>query len=276
MIKKVYLTGIVWIILGLLGLFSYAMIPTTSDGMHSDGMHPDVMPPAEAKSTSTEEKEPLSSGIKEIFEAIQSIPVGDMRSYWAKDLVDEGEISMEQILDSIANLAILQMGLENFTKTNPNSGEVIIEGEFGRVLKEILGFDPEREFDMSVEHTDFMQTDLGKEDYYRLTINCRDIDLILRDFGTPGYLQGEYGYDWGIAGLTLTQYSEKRDARGIPYTEERELLIHPVEDKRNPGRYKFVAIYTVRILAPDGTVVGWEEWEFAQGSPNAISYRKIK
>jgi hypothetical protein len=212
------------------------------------------------------------SGIKEI----QSIPVGEMRSYWAKDLVDEGEISMEQILDSIANLAVMQMGLEKFTKTNPNSGEVIIEGEFGRVLKEILGFDPEREFDMSVEHTDFTQTDLGKEDYYRLTINCRDIDLILRDFGTPGYLQGEYGYDWGIAGLTLTQYSEKRDARGIPYTEERELLIHPVEDKRNPGRYKFVAIYTVRTLAPDGTVVEWEEWEFAQGSPKAIDYRKIK
>jgi len=109
-----------------------------------------------------------------------------------------------------------------------------------------------------------------------LTINCRDIDLILRDFGTPDYLRREYGYDWGIAGLTLTQYSEKRDARGIPYTEEKELAIHPVEDKRNPGRYKFVAIYTVRTLAPDGTVVEWEEWEFAQGSPKAISYRKIK
>jgi hypothetical protein len=212
------------------------------------------------------------SGIKEI----QSIPVGDMRSYWAKDLVDEGEISMEQILDSIANLAVMQMGVEKFTIASSNPGEVIVGGEFGRVLKEILGFDPEREFDMSVEHTDFIQTDLGKADYYRLTINCRDIDLILVDCGTPDYLRREYGYDWSIAGLTLTQYSEKRDARGIPYTEERELDIHQVEDKRNPGRYKFMAIYTVRTLAPDGTVVEWEEWEFAQGSPNAISYRKIK
>jgi hypothetical protein len=168
------------------------------------------------------------------------------------------------------------MGLTDFVKIDPETGEVILEGEFGEVLKAILGFNPVIEYSMSVEHTDFIQTDLGKEDYYRLTINCRDIDLILLDCGTPDYLQKEYGYDWSIAGLTLSQYSEKRDARGIPYTEERELDIHQVEDKRNPGRYKFMAIYTVRTLAPDGTVVEWEEWEFAQGSPNAISYRKIK
>jgi hypothetical protein len=212
------------------------------------------------------------SGIKEI----QSIRMGEMRSYWTKDFIDEGEIPMELILNSIANLAIMQMGLEKFVIVSSNPGKgIMVEGEFGKALQEILGVLPE-EVSLTVEHTDFMQTDLGKEDYYRLTINCRDIDLILLDFGIPDYLQKEYGYDWGIRGLTLTQYSEKRDARGIPYTEERELDIHQVEDKRNPGRYKFMAIYTVRTLAPDGTVVEWEEWEFAQGSPNAISYRKIK
>jgi hypothetical protein len=209
------------------------------------------------------------------IEAIRSIPVGESELYIQGDDTP-GYFSMEQILRSIKNLAIMQMGLTDFVKIDPETGEVILEGEFGEALKAILGFNPVIEYSMCVEHTDFIQTDLGKEDYYRLTINCRDIDLILLDFGIPDYLQKEYGYDWGIRGLTLTQYSEKRDARGIPYTEEKELAIHPVEDKRNPGRYKFVAIYTVRILAPDGTVVGWEEWEFAQGSPNAISYRKIK
>jgi hypothetical protein len=211
------------------------------------------------------------SGIK----AIQSIPVGKSELYIQGDDTP-GYFSMEQILRSIENLAIMQMGLTDFVKIDPETGEVILEGEFDEVLKAILGFNPVIEYSMSVEHTDFIQTDLGKEDYYRLTINCRDIDLILVDCGTPDYLRREYGYDWSIAGLTLTQYSEKRDARGIPYTEEKELDIHQVEDKRNPGRYKFMAIYTVRTLAPDGTVVEWEEWEFAQGSPNAISYRKIK
>jgi hypothetical protein len=217
------------------------------------------------------------SGLKEI----QSIPVGESRLYELRETIEEleleGWIPMELILESIANLALMQMGLGEqvqwsiYREENPLS-----YGTFGWALQEILGVNPERDFGLTVEHTDFMQTDLGKEDYYRLTINCRDIDLILVDCGTPDYLRREYGYDWGIAGLTLTQYSEKRDARGIPYTEEKELDIHQVEDKRNPGRYKFVAIYTVRTLAPDGTTVEWEEWEFAQGSPNAISYRKIK
>jgi len=217
------------------------------------------------------------SGVKEI----QSIRVGEMREYFLKGDIEElgleGWIPLEVILESIANLALMQMGLGEqvqwsiYREENPLS-----YGTFGWALQEILGVNPERDFGLTVEHTDFIQTDLGKADYYRLTINCRDIDLILRDCGTPDYLRREYGYDWSIAGLTLTQYSEKRDARGIPYTEERELLIHPVEDKRNPGRYKFVAIYTVRTLAPDGTVVEWEEWEFAQGSSKAISYRKIK
>ena len=217
------------------------------------------------------------SGIAEI----QSIPVGEMRGYFLKGDIEEleleGWIPLELILESIAHLAIMQMGLDGKVEWSVYREETPLPyGTFGWALQEILGVDPERDFGLTVEHTDFMQTDLGKKDCYRLIINCRDIYLILRDFGTPDYLRREYGYEWGIAGLTLSQYSERRDARGIPYTEEKELFIHQVEDKQNPGKYKFFAIYTVRMLAPDGTVVGWEEWEFAQGRPEAIDYRKIK
>ena len=204
----------------------------------------------------------------------------DVSKYWdwRWECLEEmmKEVPLETILESIANLAILQMGLGEKVEWSVYPKETPLPyGTFGWALQEILGVNPERDFGLTVEHTDFMQTDLGKKDCYRLTINCRDIDLILRDCGTPDYLRREYGYEWGIRGLTLSQYSERRDARGIPYTEEKELFIHQVEDKQNPGKYKFVAIYTVRTLAPDGTVVEWEEWEFAQGNPNAIYHRKL-
>jgi hypothetical protein len=62
----------------------------------------------------------------------------------------------------------MQMGLGEqvqwsiYREENPLS-----YGTFGWALQEILGVNPERDFGLTVEHTDFIQTDLGKEDYYR-------------------------------------------------------------------------------------------------------------
>jgi len=218
---------------------------------------------AQAKPTTAVKPVLDISGLKEI----QSIPVGEMRFYWARDLVDEGEVPMEQILDSIANLAIMQMGLEKFTLASSNPGEVIVGGEFGRVLKEILGFDPEREFDMSVEHTDFIQTPGATpecdEDHYLLTINCRQIEVILyRDYGSP-----DKGLDWGIGGLLLTENSKTEFApNGVPHVEERELAIN-----RDKITGKFYAYYTVRIIKyNDGKLLKWKQWKFVEGNPNPV------
>ena len=188
-----------------------------------------------------------------------------MRFYWASDLVDEGEVSMKQVLDSIAYLAIRQMGLENFVKTSPNPGEVIIEGEFGRVLKEILGFDPEREFDMSGEHTDFIQTSVSPLDCFLLTINCRQIELYLSDYSFLDE-KTEWG-NWGVRGLLLKQVSEKEVApNGLPYTEEKELFIGKDKDTG-----KFYAYYTVRIIGTDGVkVIKYEQMKFVEGNPDPV------
>jgi len=97
------------------------------------------------------------SGIKEI----QSIPVGEMREYFLKGDIEElgleGYIPLEVILESIANLALMQMGLGEqvqwsiYREENPLS-----YGTFGWALQEILGIDPERDFGLTVEHTDFI------------------------------------------------------------------------------------------------------------------------
>ena len=202
------------------------------------------------------------SGIAEI----QSIPVGDSELYIQGDDTP-GYFSMEKILRSIANLAIMQMGLTDFVKIDPETGEVILEGEFGEVLKAILGFDPVIEFGLTVEHTDFIQTPGATpecdEDHYLLTINCRQIEVILyRDYGSP-----DKGLDWGIGGLLLRQNSETEFApNGVPQVEEKELAIN-----RDKITGKFYAYYTVRIIKyNDGKLLKWKQWKFVEGNPNPV------
>ena len=212
------------------------------------------------------------SGITEI----QKIPVGKIGYYYQKAFVEEGigesTITMEQILDSIANLAVMQLGLEKFTIASSNPGEVIVGGEFGRVLQEILGYDLERDFEMSVEHTDFIQTPGATpecdEDHYLLTINCRQIEVILvRGYGWP-----EKGFDWGVRGLLLRQHSEKEFApNGLPHTEEKELAINIDKDTG-----KFYALYTIRIIkSDDGTLLKGEQKKFVEGNPEPVEYAKF-
>lgn len=199
------------------------------------------------------------SGIKEI----QSIPVGGMRNY---RLNTTKGISMRTILDSIANLAVMQFDVENFTVTIKNSDgteETIIGGEFGRILrKEILGFNPITERSVLVKHTEFVQTPgltpKFDEDKFKLDINGREIELILvRDFGRP-----DKGFpEWGVRGLVLTQYV--KDSGNPPKTEERDLYI----DKDR-------AYYEIRILAPDGKLLSWEKWKFVPGNPNPVAHWK--
>lgn len=92
------------------------------------------------------------SGIAEI----QKIPIGKSELY-----VDEDAI---KILDSLANLAVMQLDVEdkkfNLKVKDPATGkeETIVGGEFGRILrKEILAFNPKRE-GVRVEHVEFVQT----------------------------------------------------------------------------------------------------------------------
>jgi hypothetical protein len=212
-------------------------------------------------------------GIKEI----QSIPVGEMREYFLKGDIEElgleGWIPLEVILESIANLALMQMGLGEqvqwsiYREENPLS-----YGTFGWALQEILGVDPERDFGLTVEHTDFIQTPGATpecdEDHYLLTINCRQIKVILvRGYGWP-----EKGFDWGVRGLLLRQHSEKEFApNGLPHTEEKELAINIDKDTG-----KFYALYTIRIIkSDDGTLLKGEQKKFVEGSPEPVEYAKF-
>jgi len=55
-----------------------------------------------------------------------------------------------------------------------------------------------------------------------------------------------------MIGVELTQHSEKRDAHGIPCIGEKGLALPQVEDKRNPGKYKFIV---PQLLLKDNMVV---------------------
>jgi hypothetical protein len=203
------------------------------------------------------------SGIVEI----QKIPVGKSMLYIQGDS-RPGKFSMEKILDSITNLAVMQFNVENFTITikSPDGDgkeETIIGGEFGRILrKEILGFDPKIEIGLRVKHTEFVQTPgltpKFDEDKYELWISGRQIELILvRDFGRP-----DKGFpEWGVAYMVLKQYI--KDSGNPPKTEERSFYI----DKDR-------AYYEIRILAPDGKLISWEKWKFLPGNPNPVDYWK--
>jgi len=198
------------------------------------------------------------SGIKEI----QSIPVGEGRIYIKGDK-RPGKIPAEKILESIANLAIMQFDVEQYTITikNPDGKEeTIIGGEFGRILrKEILYLGP-TDLILGVEHVELVQTPgltpKFDEDKYELWINDRQIKLILaRDFGRP-----DKGFpEWGVRGLVLTQYV--KDSGNPPKTEERDLYI----DKDR-------AYYEIRILAPNGRLLEWKKWKFLPGNPNPVAY----
>jgi len=205
---------------------------------------------------------PAAKPVLDWLTEIQKIPVGEISYYYQKAFVEEGigesDISMEEILDGLTGLAKTQLGIS--------------EGQFVQLLNEILGYDLEKDFGMAVEHTDFVQTPgltpKFDEDHYLLTINCRQIELILlRALGNPAQ-----GYDWGVEGLLLRQRSEKEfDSRGLPYTEEKELFIGKDKDMG-----KFYAVYTVRIIkSDDGTLVKWEQWKFVQGNPNPVSHRPM-
>lgn len=199
------------------------------------------------------------SGIK----IIQAIPVGEVEVY---RLNTTKGISMRTILDSIANLAVMQFDVENFTVTIKNSDgieETIIGGEFGRILrKEILGFNPISERSVLVKHTEFVQTPgltpKFDEDKFKLDINGREIELkLVRDFGRP-----DKGFpEWGVRYMLLKQYVP--NSGNPPKTEERSLSIDLDE-----------AFYTIRILAPDGKLLSWEKWEFLPGNPNPVNHWK--
>ena len=190
---------------------------------------------------------------------IQALPIGGVELYSSKKAI--------KILDSIANLAVMQFDVENFTLTIKNSDgteETIIGGEFGRILrKEILAFDPKRE-GLLVKHNEFVRTPgltpKFDEDEYELWINDRQIELILvRDFGRP-----DKGFpEWGVRSLLLKQYV--KDSGIPPKTEERVFYI----DKDR-------ASYTIRILAPDGRLLEWKKWNFVPGNPNPIAYYEGK
>jgi hypothetical protein len=136
------------------------------------------------------------SGIAEI----QSIPVGGVRAY---RLNTTQGISMRTILDSIANLAVMQFDVEGYTikAVNPytKQEEIVVGGEFGRILRhEILGFDPRVERGLRVEHIEFVQTPgltpKFDEDIFELWINARQIGLVLaRDMGRPDKGFPEWG-----------------------------------------------------------------------------------
>jgi hypothetical protein len=187
---------------------------------------------------------------------IQALPVGGVELYSSKEAI--------KILDSIANLAVMQFDVEGYTikAINPytKQEEVVVGGEFGRILRhEILGFDPKRE-GLLVKHTEFVRTPgltpKFDEDKFKLDINGREIELILvRDFGRP-----DKGFpEWGVLGLGLKQYV--KDSGNPPKTEEREFSI----DKDR-------AYYEIRILAPDGKLLEWKKWKFVPGNPNPVAY----
>ncbi len=128
------------------------------------------------------------SGIAEI----RSIPVGTSRLYVKGDNRD-GKFSMEKILESIANLAVMQFDVEKYTITITNSNgekETVIGGEFGRILrKELLNIEI-TDITMAVKHIEFVQTPgltpKFDEDKFKLDINGGEIELVLaRDMGKP-------------------------------------------------------------------------------------------
>jgi hypothetical protein len=206
------------------------------------------------------------SGIKEI----QSIPAGEMREYPLRQTIEElgleGYIPLEVILESIANLALMQMGLGEqvqwsiYREENPLS-----YGTFGWALQEILGIKPERDFGLTVEHTDFIQTPVYARDCFLLTINCRQIELDLLDHSFLDE-RPKWG-TWGVRGLLLKQISEKEFApNGLPYTEEKELFIGKDKDTG-----KFYAYYTLRIVGTAGiSVIKYKQMKFVEGNPNPV------
>lgn len=197
------------------------------------------------------------SGIKEI----QSIPVGGYKTYISGT---KNRMPMEQVIDSIANLAVMQMDMENFDKAkDPVTGKeiTIIGGEFGRILRrEILGFDPKTE-GLGVKHIELKKGIRGfDEDKFELDINGRFFDLILaEDFGRK-----EKGFEkWGVWVLIMRRPLND----GTKRTEEKGLSID-IDKKLN----KYVAYYVHTILTPGGTVERViQNLKFIQGEPNPIS-----
>lgn len=187
---------------------------------------------------------------------IQALPIGKLEVY-------DKETSIK-ILNSIANLAVMQFDVEGYTikAVNPytKQEETVIGGEFGRILRhEILGINPKRER-LGVKHIELVQTPgltpKFDEDKFKLDINGREIELILlRLLGRP-----DKGFpEWGVRGLVLKMYVP--NSGNPPKTEERDFSIDP------EGTY-----YTIRILAPDGRLLEWKKWKFVPGNPNPVGY----
>lgn len=169
-----------------------------------------------------------------------------------------------KILNSIANLAVMQLDVEKFVikAVNPytKQEEEVIGGEFGRILRhEILGIDPEWER-LGVKHTEFVQTPgltpKFDEDKFKLSLTAREIDLTLaRDMGRP-----DKGFpEWGVHWLLLQRYVP--NSGNPPKTEELDFFIDYNK-----------AIYTIRILAPNGRLLEWKQWKFVPGNPNPVAY----
>lgn len=207
------------------------------------------------------------SGIYEI----QSIPIGGCKGYDTRLYLPEGLglIPAETILESIANLAVMQLDLERVTKVrDPNTGEVrdCIGGEFGRILREeILRFDGETEGGLLVEHIE-LEESIGMDpegdiDKYELVINDRRIELGLNRFvGRP-----DKGLEWGVMYLVMKQEVEEGNPTTPTRVWELAITIEEID-----GVDKIVAYYTKRILRCDGICIEGEQWKFVQGNPEPV------
>ena len=257
-------------VIGLLGCG--VLLATFCEGAVFFYQEPEQYVMAQAKAPEPAVKPVLDiSGIAEI----QSIPVGEMREYPLRETIEEleleGWIPLELILESIAHLAIMQMGLDGKVEWSVYPKEMPFpEGTFGWALQEILGVDPERDFGLTVEHTDFIRTPVYARDCFLLTINCRQIELDLLDYSFLDE-KPEWG-NWGVRGLLLKQVSEKEFApNGLPYTEEKELFIDKDKDTG-----KFYAYYTVRVIGTDGVkVIKYEQMKFEEGNPKPVWHRPL-
>ena len=206
-----------------------------------------------------------------VLNELTSLPVGIENSevyYQGND--DPTTFSMEQILSSLADLAVIQLQVEAFTATaiDPYTGReaAVVGGEFGRIVRhEILGFSVAFDGGVSVYKTDHVAiAGFPVEDRYLLEVDCRKIELTLvSDFALP-----ERGIPWGIRGVMFSQYVDVVGPDGRLKVEEREIAI---DIEGDPSRY--VAYYTKRIVDCETLATEREEkWKFVQGNPDPVTY----
>ena len=206
-----------------------------------------------------------------VLNELTSLPVGIENSQvYLQGDEDPRTFSMEEILWSIGDLAVMQLQVEAFTATaiDPYTGKeaAVVGGEFGRIVRhEILGFSVAFDGGVSVYKTDHVAiAGFPVEDRYLLEVDCRKIELTLvSDFALP-----ERGIPWGIRGVMFSQYVDVVGPDGRLKVEEREIAI---DIEGDPSRY--VAYYTKRIVDCETLATEREEkWKFVQGNPDPVSH----